>query len=846
MTARPEQRLVGDGLATTPACGGKAETLTFSFKARKLTVRSLRLVSKDSWAAALQSVGCQILSSFGEVDPEHGTNYGKHKAKPLATAGVTGYFLSRSSCLFVSDSTLYLKSFGPTWLGTAIEPILDVAAPFWRQKCPEQYLKYMFMLRAGVQMSGSASASWAEQVDQLEKMFHGEGAVMGSVTSIISQVYVANYVGTTEIVDAFSTQLFMETKETSERAVPAVEPLNEMWQKLHGDDPRSISARATFAEHFDTAGYMSSGVFGKYFTTVHDSMSLANLPRVSIQSSAPFHGEARDKFIVAARTACSGMCPTTFAVAEFALSPQLFGGDKPVEIPGFTLVQTAKTLGRTFACSLHSYRWEPSQGMEVFFPSMMGEASCMGSTQSFNEHAAPVSARNVLTAPGDIPVVEAASTTDAPLNAAISYLQKARACGGSCGGASAGVPMVATADFRCGQAQEDIPVALLDVSVLRRRAELWRRLLPRVEPFYAVKCNSHPTLVNVLWGIWQEWGYGGFDCASPVEMDTVQSLGVPLPDHVVYANPCKQGSAVEHARTAGVKWVVFDNSEELLKMQRLYPTAELLLRVQTDDSLAQCPLSNKFGASVSGCAGLLAHAKALGLNVVGVSFHVGSGCSEVGAFRSALARARAVFDEAINHGFEPTLLDIGGGFPGWDEPGNATFADHAADITEVLEELFPSRSTRVIAEPGRFFAATSQALLTTVVSVADAAHGFRYYLNDGLYGSFNCLLYDHAEVPKPIILRDERVLDSVSAGPDLPCTVFGPTCDGFDVVSEKLSLPKLQVGDRLLFKDMGAYTSAASTSFNGFVPAATFTYRSQQSASSVVGSSPHHGHHGEA
>jgi ornithine decarboxylase len=380
--------------------------------------------------------------------------------------------------------------------------------------------------------------------------------------------------------------------------------------------------------------------------------------------------------------------------------------------------------------------------------------------------------------------------------------------------------------------KDDLPIALLDVSVLKRQADLWRTLLPRVEPFYAVKCNPNPAVIEALWSIWTEYGSGGFDCASPAEMQLVLPLGVDPAKHIVYANPCKQVSAVTFAREAGVKRYIFDNTAELDKLAAICPAAELVLRVQTDDALAQCPLSNKFGAAPADCEQLLARAKELEMEVVGVSFHVGSGCSQEGAFRGALHRARAAFDEAKKHGFNLKLLDIGGGFPGWDEDGLASFSDHASDIRELLEELFPSPDIQVIAEPGRFFVATAQAMLTTVVSVAESPKGDRYYLNDGLYGSFNCVLYDHASVPKPKILRRGHVLqdEELSKAPVRPCTVFGPTCDGFDVITDSMPLPKLEAQDRLLFPGMGAYTSAASTSFNGFAPADVFVYQSQLSS----------------
>jgi len=294
----------------------------------------------------------------------------------------------------------------------------------------------------------------------------------------------------------------------------------------------------------------------------------------------------------------------------------------------------------------------------------------------------------------------------------------------------------------------------------------------------------------------------------------------------VFGNPCKPASSVKHARRVGLRLMTFDNAAELDKIAALHPDAELVLRVQTDDKLAQCPLSNKYGAAPEDVPMLLARVKALGLQVVGVSFHVGSGCSERGAFPGALRRAREVVDAAERHGFNMTLLDIGGGFLGWDKAGCASFADHAADINAALEELFPSPSVRVIAEPGRFLVATAQSMLTTVISIAEFSTGDRYYLNDGLYGSFNCLLFDHAEVPPPIILRDGKELIARSDTENVPCTLFGPTCDGFDMISDSMQLPRLRVGDRLIFPDMGAYTTAACTRFNGFGDSVAFAYES--------------------
>jgi ornithine decarboxylase len=528
----------------------------------------------------------------------------------------------------------------------------------------------------------------------------------------------------------------------------------------------------------------------------------------------PLTRESRQRFVTGADGFCKG---NHMAVTEFCLCPALFAGGAAADIPGFHLLRSSQSVGSGFACAHHCY--ERKQILPPWLAQVSPSFSAstapfsLPSSPAMNASAAPEANTRELaggwstlladaTQDVQVPVVEVPVVEEAPVRAAQLFLSQ------------------------CGDIPKDIPVAMLDISMLRRQAETWHRLLPRVAPFYAVKCNPHPTIVSTLWDMWQEIGHGGFDCASPSEMKLVLPLaGLKPAEHIVYANPCKQISAVEFSRDIGVKRLVFDNVAELHKLKDVYPHTELLLRVQTDDSLAQCPLSNKFGAAPADCKGLLSKAHELGMKVVGVSFHVGSGCSQPGAFRGALQRARDVYDEAERLGMEFTCLDIGGGFPGWDEPEQAIFADHAADICEMLETLFPSPSVKVIAEPGRYFAATSQALLTSVVSVAETSSGCRYYLNDGVYGSFNCLFYDHASVPHPQILRDGQVLQD-QANAEL-ATVFGPTCDGLDLLTDSIRLPRLKVDDRLLFANMGAYTSAASSTFNGFAPATTFVYESK-------------------
>jgi ornithine decarboxylase len=306
----------------------------------------------------------------------------------------------------------------------------------------------------------------------------------------------------------------------------------------------------------------------------------------------------------------------------------------------------------------------------------------------------------------------------------------------------------------------------------------------------------------------------GFDCASKAEIEQVLAMGVH-PSRIVYAQPCKTKSYLRYAAKHHVKQVMFDSADELYKTKATFPDAELFLRIITDDSASLCRLSLKFGAELDATQDLLELARKLDLNVVGVAFHIGSGASDPRAFCKAVQDARFVFDQAAEVGFELHTLDVGGGFCA------DTFEPMAAVLAEALDAYFPPE-VRVIGEPGRYYVATAFTLACHVIArrtVADPTLGgttYMLYLNDGVYGNFSNIMFDHQN-PVPRVLRSGRRFayddprgsgGSSSSGYDTPsaveCSVWGPTCDGIDCISRSVSLNDvLDVGDWMYFEDMG-------------------------------------------
>ncbi|XP_046682080.1 ornithine decarboxylase-like [Homalodisca vitripennis] len=338
---------------------------------------------------------------------------------------------------------------------------------------------------------------------------------------------------------------------------------------------------------------------------------------------------------------------------------------------------------------------------------------------------------------------------------------------------------------------------VLDVGDIVQKHQEWKIKMPRVEPFYAVKCNDSKLVLAVLAALGT-----GFDCASKAEISKVTELGVDT-SRIIFANPAKMASHIRYAAANGVTTMTFDNECEIYKVKTLHPNARMVLRIRCDAAVAQCQLGMKFGCdAVTEAPRLLKLAAKLGVNVIGISFHVGSGCQDPPVFRRAISAARNLFDLGSQLGFNMHLLDIGGGYPG----NRGSSIDKIADVVNAaLDEFFPlTMGVSVIAEPGRFYVASAYTLATLVHSKRDTM----YYINDGVYGSFNCILYDHAVVnPIPLVNKPGKLQES---------SVWGPTCDGLDQVVTSVMLPSLDVGDWLVFEDMGAYTLPVASTFNGF------------------------------
>ena len=351
---------------------------------------------------------------------------------------------------------------------------------------------------------------------------------------------------------------------------------------------------------------------------------------------------------------------------------------------------------------------------------------------------------------------------------------------------------------------------IINLGALTNSYNNWLRLLPTVKPYYAVKCNPNPVILDALASLGCN-----FDCASENEMKMVIEI-TKDPSRIIFANPCKMSSQIRYARANDVDLMTFDCEEELYKIKLYHPYVKLVLRLAVDDSKSRCKFNKKFGCKLSQVEELLNIVKTLKLDVIGFSFHVGSGCSSSDTFYHAINDCKKAYDIAIKIGINISIIDIGGGFPGVDR--DIKFEDIAKQINDGMNYFFSEElekdSIQFIAEPGRYFAESSHKLVLNVIgkkNVIDDETGDKviiYYLNDGIYGSFGCIYFDHHN---PIILPFNERNDKVHKS-----RLFGPTCDSIDLISNDIMLPELAVGEWVYVENFGAYTVASSSNFNGF------------------------------
>ena len=372
--------------------------------------------------------------------------------------------------------------------------------------------------------------------------------------------------------------------------------------------------------------------------------------------------------------------------------------------------------------------------------------------------------------------------------------------------------MISKAQLQRLGREHGTPLFVVDHALLRRNYREFRKYLPRVQAYFAVKANPLPEIVRTFY---REGA--SFDVASMPEFNIVYANIKDMApkkrqdwiwDRIIYANPNKPVETLEELNQYK-PLVTFDNAEELLKIRDHAPQAGVALRIKVANTGAMVELSSKFGAAPGEAVDLILLAEKLGLTCEGLSFHVGSQTTNFDNYVQALALCSSLYKEANDRGYHKmNLIDIGGGFPARYDDTVKPFRELARVINHELERLFPP-NIQVLAEPGRFLVANAAYSVSKVIGKAVREGKPSYYIDDGVYHTYSGVIFDHCKYP----------VRAFKKGPTKLSAVYGPTCDALDVVSMAENLPELDRDDFVYSEKIGAYSHASSTHFNGFPPA---------------------------
>jgi ornithine decarboxylase len=342
------------------------------------------------------------------------------------------------------------------------------------------------------------------------------------------------------------------------------------------------------------------------------------------------------------------------------------------------------------------------------------------------------------------------------------------------------------------------PYLLVDAAVVRKKVRSIGKNIRRSKVFYAVKANPDIEILKLV----DKLGLG-FEIASEGELNILASLGVKA-DRIITSNPIKSFRFLRMAAEYGISYFAFDSKDEVRKLRDYVPGCNVYIRLSVPNEGAEWPLSKKFAVELDDAEELLLYAQKKGLNPAGITFHVGSQCTNIYNWNSALDKAKALWDRMADRGIALTVLNIGGGYPIKYTKNVVDIPSIDKNVDSLISEKFP-KNVRVFIEPGRAVVGDAGIFVTKVIGKAKRGDEDWLYIDVGV---FNGLMESVGGIKYSYIVEGSKLVKK--------WTLAGPSCDSFDVIDKDLLLPEPPVGGRILILSSGAYTISYASEFNGF------------------------------
>jgi ornithine decarboxylase len=335
------------------------------------------------------------------------------------------------------------------------------------------------------------------------------------------------------------------------------------------------------------------------------------------------------------------------------------------------------------------------------------------------------------------------------------------------------------------------PIAVYNKNEVINRYKWWNLHLPKIKPYYAIKSFTDNHILDTL----SKFDIG-FDVASRQEIKRVLNYNKPI----ILSNPFKTELDIDYAYKKGINTIVCNTISEAFKIKKYNPNGQLIWRIQSAEQYSKIKFNNKFGANLEETKEILKH----DLNIVGISFHVGSLCLNMDAYKNTLAIIEKDIIPLFNkHNKNIQLIDIGGGYNDLDDIIN---------LKKCISKLDIFNKYSIISEPGRYFSKNSITLYTKIIAIRELNDIINIYINDSIYNTFSGKIFDH-QTFKPVLVKDNLETTKLKR-----CNIWGNTCDSADLIVDNIYLPSNIIeGDILRWNNIGAYSIASSVNgFNGF------------------------------
>lgn len=348
---------------------------------------------------------------------------------------------------------------------------------------------------------------------------------------------------------------------------------------------------------------------------------------------------------------------------------------------------------------------------------------------------------------------------------------------------------------------QETPYLIIDSEKLKEKVFMIGSSILNSKVFYAVKANPDIEVLRFLNKLKM-----GFEISSEGELEVLAALKVK-PDKIISSNPVKSLKFLKMASMYGIKYFAFDSPEEVDKLVKYIPGCNVYVRLSVPNEGSEWPLSKKFGVELDDALELLKYAKEKKLKPTGITFHVGSQCTNLYNWNIALDKAKTLWDMAAKKNIILRLLNIGGGYPIRYTRDVLSIEAIEKNINKLIYDRFPD-NIDIHIEPGRAVIGDAGIMVTSVIGKAKRGDGEWLYIDVGV---FNGLMESIGGIKYTYIVETDKNVRGKKAW-----TIAGPSCDSFDVIDKNVILPEPNIGNLMLILSGGAYTVSYASEFNGF------------------------------